>query len=78
MSVLSTTRDLAMKSNQLAIDAVAEAWASIDGKIFAYRTEADGLAQGSGTYLDYQAKAVELIRRINKRRFDVTKVTNED
>lgn len=57
-----------------AIDAVAEAWASIDGKLEEYR-EDEGLSPSNpfnrGHYLGYQAEAKEMIERIEKRGFKV-------
>ncbi|MGE8128912.1 hypothetical protein ACQKQD_18225 [Methylobacterium sp. NPDC080182] len=57
-----------------AIDAVAEAWASIDGKLDEYRRERDedvGLTDEgcTGHFEGYQAEADELIRRIEARGF---------
>lgn len=60
--------------SQEAIDAVAEAWASIDGKLDDYRRERDenvGLTDEgcTGHFEGYQAEADELIRRIEDRGF---------
>jgi hypothetical protein len=51
------------------VEAVAEAWASIDGKLEGYfRCKADrSLEDVEGYYLGYIAEAGELIRRIERR-----------
>lgn len=62
--------------NPKAVDAVAEAWASIDGKLEAYERERDediGLTDPTctGHYEGYQVEAAEMIRRISARGFMV-------
>lgn len=63
--------------NPKAIDAVAESWASIDGKITSYEIEERSQNMGyndpryTGHYEGYQAEARELIERIRRRGFDV-------
>ena len=62
--------------DEKALEALAEAWASIDGHLDAYRRERDGnVADPSkyeGRYDGYQAEAAELIERLRARGFDVT------
>lgn len=56
-----------------AIEAVAEAWASIDGKLEEYRRgkrSADICAYG-GHYAGYTAEAREMIARMEARGFTV-------
>lgn len=61
-----------------AVDALAEAWASIDGHLEAYRRERDGNvfnpSENEGRYDGYQAEATEMINRLRKRGFDVTPI----
>ena len=57
-----------------AIDALAEAWASMDGKLEAYLADkALPPGQDSETeyYQGYQCDAEEFIRRLRKRGFDI-------
>lgn len=56
-----------------AIHAVAEAWASIDGKLPDFKREQANPFQvnDTGTYLGYLAEAQEMIRRIEARGFTV-------
>ena len=57
-----------------AVDALAESWASLDGKLELYWAERDGKISEkriTGTYEGYQAEACELIKRINKRDFEI-------
>lgn len=72
-----------MKSPGLdAITAVAEAWASIDGKLekfIAERNVVEGdFAKSTvimdGHYAGYMAEASEMIDRLNARGYDVTKI----
>lgn len=65
------------------VDAVAEAWASIDGKIDAYRRERDNDIDWddptfTGHFYGYQAEAEELIRRLEARGFSVIPSTTSD
>lgn len=50
-------------------DAVAEAWASIDGKLELYEAERDADEITTGHFVGYQAEAAELIKRIEQRGF---------
>lgn len=59
-----------------AVDAVAESWASIDGKLDTYKRErddpnADYKSGFTGHFDGYQAEAEEMIRRIRARGHDV-------
>lgn len=61
-------------THALAVNAMAESWASIDGKIGPYRREARGAIREdhpdfTGHYLGYQAEAEEMITRLGKRGF---------
>lgn len=64
--------------DEKAVDALAEAWASIDGHLEAYRRERDGNvvnpSENEGRYEGYQAEATEMIIRLRKRGFDVTPI----
>jgi hypothetical protein len=62
-----------------AADALAEAYASIDGKLDAYRRERDTVPEiewddptFTGHYLGYLTEAEEMIERLRLRGFDVT------
>lgn len=63
-----------------AIDALAEAWASIDGKAEIYQKEkadpnADVMAEGyQGVFMGYQSEAEELISRLRSRGFDIVPI----
>ena len=59
-----------------AIDAVAEAWASIDGKLKSYEADRDQLGgafdeygRPTGYFDGYQCDAGELLRRVEQRGF---------
>lgn len=59
------------------VEAVAEAWASIDGKRAQFEIERDMHLTDercTGTYAGYMAEAYELIERINARGFDVVRI----
>jgi hypothetical protein len=62
------------------IEAVAQSWASIDGKLEQYLFEkADATITYDsplyiGTYNGYYAEAEELIRRLNKRGYTITEI----
>ena len=64
-----------MTINPAAISALADAWASIDGKIDHYRFSRDNPghpeAIAGGYYQGYQIEAEEMIVRLRKRGFDV-------
>lgn len=61
-----------------AIEALAEAWASIDGKLEQFRagkqakTLTEEVEQHGGHYSGYTAEAEEMIRRLQARGYDVT------
>ena len=59
-----------------AIDALADAWSSIDGRVDRYRhgrdNPTDPAAVADGSYAGYQWEAEELIRRLRRRGYDVT------
>ena len=62
-----------------AVNALAEAWASIDGHLEAYHRERAGNSETSshpyeGRYDGYQAEAHEMINRLRERGFDVTPI----
>jgi hypothetical protein len=54
-----------------AIEALAEAWASIDGELEKFRAERSAADYGSGTYVGYLEEAKELIKRIERRGYTV-------
>ena len=59
-----------------AIDALASAWARLDGKLADYEAERDGKIgmddpAFTGHYLCYQCEAEEEIKRLRQRGFDV-------
>ena len=59
------------------VEAVAEAWASIDGKRAQFEIERDmhPTDEGcTGTFAGYMSEAYELIERINARGFDVVRI----
>jgi hypothetical protein len=59
-------------SNIDAVEAIAEAWASIDGKLETFRAEKLLLPEyGTGTYVGYMAEAEEMQRRIASRGFAI-------
>lgn len=59
-----------------AVDAVAEAWASIDGVMNEYISDQSAHDYGSGTFAGYQHEAGELIKRMEKRGYTVTALRN--
>lgn len=48
-------------------EAVAEAWASIDGKLESFRKGRNIVDDDAGHYVGYMADAQELIERVNAR-----------
>jgi len=65
-----------------AANALAEAWASIDGKLVEYErerglsvSESFDLPGFTGTFEGYLAEAEEMIRRLRSRGFDVTPIS---
>ncbi len=58
-------------TNGFSIEALAESWASIDGRLKRYRSD-DGSDRTDGTRDGYNAEAAELIKRLNARGYDVT------
>jgi hypothetical protein len=55
-----------------AIEALAEAWASMDGKLETFRAEKLILPEyGTGTYVGYMAEAEEMQRRLLVRGYGV-------
>lgn len=57
-----------------AIEAVADAWASIDGKVELFRSGKNAKSiedEPGGHYSGYMAEAAELIARLRKRGFEV-------
>jgi hypothetical protein len=57
-----------------AIEAVADAWASIDGKAELFRSGKTANSfedEPGGHYSGYMAEAAELISRLRKRGFDI-------
>ena len=68
-------------SDEKAVNALAESWASIDGKLDAYNRERgvrvnDGLRNlgFTGAYEGYQAEAEEMMRRLAKRGFKIVPI----
>ena len=70
------------REQRSAVEALAEAWASIDGKLEEFRTE-KAIAEGqfattsivmNGHYAGYMAEASEMIDRLRARNFDVTPI----
>lgn len=62
------------------VNALAEAWASIDGKLDYYRRERDEEVDlldptCTGHFAGYEAEAQEMIRRLEARGFTVTPLT---
>lgn len=55
-----------------AQEAIAEAWASIDGELEKFRAERSATDYGSGTYVGYMEEAKELIKRIERRGYTIT------
>lgn len=60
-------------ANDVAIEALAESWASIDGKLDRFRAckENGGLDDVEGHYKGYLCDAEEMIRRLETRGFTV-------
>lgn len=58
-----------------AVDAVGEAWASIDGKLTEYRRgrTAKSIEAWGGHFAGYQSEAAELIFRIRRRGYVIRK-----
>jgi uncharacterized protein (DUF433 family) len=57
------------------IEALADAWASIDGKVEKFRAGKGAsslMEEPGGHYSGYMCEAEEMIRRLNARGFDVT------
>lgn len=61
------------------IHAVAEAWASIDGKLERYIECKNNpeLDETEGRYMGYNEDASELIKRIEKRGFKLVRIEDE-
>ena len=64
------------------VEALAEAWASIDGKLDAYRRERDNNIPWedptfTGHYYGYQAEAEELLRRLESRGYSVIRLDGQ-
>ena len=55
------------REQELAIEAFADAWASMDGKLYPYRNKDDE----TGTREGYLVEAKEFIFRLNTRGFKV-------
>ncbi len=55
------------------IVALAEAWASMDGKLERYQAD-DGSDPKDGTRDGYNGEAAEMIKRLNARGFDVVPI----
>lgn len=65
------------EQRKTAVDAIAEAWASIDGKLPQYSHERATGIRGSGHYEGYQTEAAELIKRLETRGFKVVPIERE-
>lgn len=62
-----------------AVTALAEAWASIDGKLDLFRQDEKGyLPKTAGYYAGYMAEAQELIKRLRARGFDIVATTTTE
>jgi len=61
-------------TNFVAHQALAEAWASIDGKLELFRLEKDAEGYGTGTYVGYIAEAEEMIDRLKTRGFEIVPI----
>lgn len=53
------------------VEALAEAWASIDGKLEKFRDSKGAPLEAGGHYDGYMEEAKEMIRRLRTRGFDV-------
>lgn len=65
--------------NKHAVSALAEAWASMDGRLDHFIRERDGKVGPKdrgyrGSYIGYLADAEELQKRLLKRGFKVTRI----
>jgi phosphoserine phosphatase len=62
-----------------AVEAVAEAWASMDGKLeeFQKGKTADSIESFGGHYAGYMSDADELVDRIKERGFILVPITGE-
>jgi hypothetical protein len=62
-----------MKYNDPRIEALAESWASIDGKLALFRRgkTAKSITAYGGHYAGYIADAEELVLRLHNRGFDI-------
>lgn len=62
------------------IEALAEAWASIDGKLFAFKADKDLLLQddGDGSYEGYMAEAKEMTNRLAVRGFKIVPIEERE
>ncbi len=68
-------------SNRDVINALAESWASIDGKLDAYDRERDMRLSDhmrnlefTGAYEGYQCEAEEMMRRLERRGFEIVPI----
>ena len=50
------------RHSKKVVEAIAEAWASIDGKVLAFKSDRDGNGD-SGCYEGYMTEAEELLNR---------------
>jgi len=67
-----------MSEDMSATEALAEAWASIDGKLERFRAEKILSGDGTGTFVGYMAEAEEMIRRLYTRGYSITPLAYED
>ncbi|MFA5489834.1 MAG: hypothetical protein WC284_11545 [Candidimonas sp.] len=57
------------------IEALAESWASIEGKLERFRDDKNGiLPENDGTYDGFMLESAELERRLNSRGFKIVPV----
>lgn len=69
------------KERKEAINALAASWASIDGKLDTFAAEAqpgdiEAFLNGSGTHMGYMVEAEEMLTRLERRGFTITRLVN--
>lgn len=77
---------MAEQADSDAVEALAEAWASIDGKLDYFREEreiangqfATSSIVGRGHYAGYLVEATEMIDRLRARGFGIHRIANPD
>lgn len=61
-----------------AVEALAESWASIDGKLEQFKNGKAMTDEDGGYYEGYIADSHEMIDRLRKRGFDILRVMEHD